>query len=120
MPSRRQFFQHLGTGVVGLFAGAAGATGAVTRWYSSQNASPPPPYDTIDLAPLTVTTPGNIRIHHIQTGFVAVKSAHRSYDGRDGVGFPAIMADSSWTEWMPITAWAIEHPEGVILIDTGE
>jgi glyoxylase-like metal-dependent hydrolase (beta-lactamase superfamily II) len=30
------------------------------------------------------------------------------------------MADSRWTEALPIYAWVIEHPEGLIVVDTGE
>jgi glyoxylase-like metal-dependent hydrolase (beta-lactamase superfamily II) len=30
------------------------------------------------------------------------------------------MADSHWTEPLPIYAWLIEHPEGLIVVDTGE
>jgi glyoxylase-like metal-dependent hydrolase (beta-lactamase superfamily II) len=30
------------------------------------------------------------------------------------------MLDREWTEPLPILAWAIEHPEGVIVVDTGE
>jgi glyoxylase-like metal-dependent hydrolase (beta-lactamase superfamily II) len=30
------------------------------------------------------------------------------------------MRDRNWTEPLPIHAWAIEHPEGVIVVDTGE
>jgi glyoxylase-like metal-dependent hydrolase (beta-lactamase superfamily II) len=31
-----------------------------------------------------------------------------------------ILIDRTWTEWLPIYAWAIETNEGVILVDTGE
>lgn len=71
-------------------------------------------------APTTITTPSGIKVHHIQTGYVAVKRVHRSYNGPRGTGILAIALDPRWTEWMPITVWVIEHPEGVILIDTGE
>jgi glyoxylase-like metal-dependent hydrolase (beta-lactamase superfamily II) len=30
------------------------------------------------------------------------------------------MLDREWTEPLPILAWAIEHPEGVIVVDAGE
>lgn len=56
----------------------------------------------------------------IQTGWVAVKSEHRAYDGPVSMRVPAIMASRNWTEWMPITAYVIEHPEGVFVVDTGE
>ena len=32
----------------------------------------------------------------------------------------AIFADSSWTDWLPTYAWAIECNEGVIVVDTGQ
>jgi len=28
--------------------------------------------------------------------------------------------DSEWTQWLPIYAWLIDHPEGPIVVDTGE
>jgi glyoxylase-like metal-dependent hydrolase (beta-lactamase superfamily II) len=31
-----------------------------------------------------------------------------------------ILLDRTWTEWLPIYAWAIETNEGVIVVDTGE
>jgi N-acyl homoserine lactone hydrolase len=30
------------------------------------------------------------------------------------------LTDSDWTEPLPILAWLIEHPEGLIVVDTGE
>ncbi|MDX2075326.1 MAG: N-acyl homoserine lactonase family protein [bacterium] len=74
----------------------------------------------VAVAPTSITTANGIRVHHIQTGFVAVKKVHRRYHGINGTGILAIVADPRWTEWMPISVWAIEHPEGVILVDTGD
>jgi glyoxylase-like metal-dependent hydrolase (beta-lactamase superfamily II) len=31
-----------------------------------------------------------------------------------------VYLDKRWTEALPIYAWAIEHPEGVVVVDTGE
>jgi glyoxylase-like metal-dependent hydrolase (beta-lactamase superfamily II) len=31
-----------------------------------------------------------------------------------------LVLGSSWSEWLPIYTWVVEHPEGVILVDTGE
>ena len=44
---------------------------------------------------------------------------------REGVGHGGrrrlnTMLDREWTDWLPINAYAIEHPEGVIVVDTGE
>ncbi len=59
-------------------------------------------------------------MHAIQTGFVAVKSAHRDYNGIEALRLPAIATDTRWTAWMPIMTWVIEHPTGIIVVDTGE
>lgn len=32
----------------------------------------------------------------------------------------AVFTDNHWTDWLPTYAWAIEHREGVIVIDTGQ
>lgn len=31
-----------------------------------------------------------------------------------------VLFGREWSDWLPIHAWAIEHPEGVIVVDTGE
>jgi N-acyl homoserine lactone hydrolase len=68
---------------------------------------------------MSSTSPGNgIRIHAIQTGTVAVKQTQRDGGGR---AFGRILVtDRRWTEPMPILTWLVEHPEGLILVDTGE
>ena len=60
-----------------------------------------------------------MRIHLIQTGTVAIKQVQRQ--GRES-GNPVlnILLDRNWTEPLPIYAFVIEHPEGLIVVDTGE
>ncbi len=60
-----------------------------------------------------------MRIHVIQTGTVAIKQVQRQ--GRPS-GNPVvnILRDPTWTEPLPIYAFVIEHPEGLIVVDTGE
>jgi N-acyl homoserine lactone hydrolase len=61
-----------------------------------------------------------MKIHAIQTGFVRIKTAQ--VEGR-GHGLPrrfAIFTDRNWTEWLPTYAWVIDHPEGIIAVDTGQ
>ncbi len=60
-----------------------------------------------------------MRIHVIQTGTVAIKQVQRQ--GRES-GNPIlnIVLDRNWTEPLPIFAYVIEHPEGLIVVDTGE
>lgn len=61
-----------------------------------------------------------MRVHAIQTGFVAVKRRHREGEGRGPFRLTRTLADQNWTERLPIYAWLIEHSEGLIVIDTGE
>lgn len=61
-----------------------------------------------------------MRIHALQTGTVRVKERQREGDGRGVMRFLNTLRDSRWTEPLPIHAWVIEHPEGLIVVDTGE
>jgi N-acyl homoserine lactone hydrolase len=61
-----------------------------------------------------------MKIHAIRTGTVAIKTRQV-----EGVGHGArrqlhMLLDRAWTEPLPIYAFAIEHPEGVIVVDAGE
>jgi N-acyl homoserine lactone hydrolase len=58
-----------------------------------------------------------VNIHAIKTGTVDIKTAHRI---RKPGGLIRVLADSRWTEWLPIYTWVIDHPEGIIVVDTGE
>jgi N-acyl homoserine lactone hydrolase len=61
-----------------------------------------------------------MRIHAIQTGTVAVKASQADGGGHRRRSFARLFADRRWTDPLPILAWLIEHPEGLILVDTGE
>jgi N-acyl homoserine lactone hydrolase len=61
-----------------------------------------------------------MRIHAIQTGTVAVKARQREGTGRGPLRLVNTLRDDHWTEPLPILAWLIEHPEGLIVVDTGE
>ena len=62
-----------------------------------------------------------MKLHCIQTGEVQIKSRHRRACRESR---PArmldVLADREWTPRLPICCWLIEHPEGLILVDTGE
>jgi N-acyl homoserine lactone hydrolase len=58
-----------------------------------------------------------VNIHAIQTGTVQIKTAQRI---RKSGGLVRVLTDSRWTEWLPIYTWVIDHPEGIIVVDTGE
>ena len=70
--------------------------------------------------PVTVEVASGVQVHGVVTGFVAVKAAHREMIGPAWARYAAIVLDPRWTEWLPIYTWVIEHPEGVIVVDTGE
>lgn len=61
-----------------------------------------------------------MRIHAIKTGIVAVKSRQRQGVGTGFLRRLNTLLDDSWTDWLPIYCWVIEHPEGIIVVDTGE
>ena len=61
-----------------------------------------------------------MRIHAIQTGTVAIKTRQVSGQGPGALRPYITLLDTTWTEPLPIYAWVIEHPEGLIVVDTGE
>jgi len=61
-----------------------------------------------------------MKIHVIQTGTVAVKSRQPRGVGTGNRRVLNTLLDTVWSEPLPIFAYAIEHPEGVIVVDTGE
>ena len=58
-----------------------------------------------------------MKVHAIRTGSVRIKTAQ--IEGR-GHGMIDILADRIWSDWLPTFAWAIEHNEGVTVVDTGQ
>ncbi|MBN1528873.1 MAG: N-acyl homoserine lactonase family protein [Thermoleophilaceae bacterium] len=61
-----------------------------------------------------------MRISALQTGTVAVKEAQREGRGSGPARIVNVLRGKQWTEPLPIHVWVIEHPEGVIVVDTGE
>jgi glyoxylase-like metal-dependent hydrolase (beta-lactamase superfamily II) len=60
-----------------------------------------------------------MRIHPIQTGRVQVKQAQIVGRGHGVWRQAQPILSGDWADWLPTYAWAIEHPEGVIVVDTG-
>ena len=58
--------------------------------------------------------------HAIETGKVAVRERQRDGAGPGPLRLVNTLVDRSWTESLPILFWLIEHPEGLIAVDTGE
>jgi glyoxylase-like metal-dependent hydrolase (beta-lactamase superfamily II) len=61
-----------------------------------------------------------MNIQPIQTGTVAVKENQRSSKGHGRRRLLHTLLDRQWTEPLPIHAWVIDHPEGLIVVDTGD
>jgi glyoxylase-like metal-dependent hydrolase (beta-lactamase superfamily II) len=61
-----------------------------------------------------------MRILPIRTGTVRVHERQRRGEGRGVTRSLRTLLDRTWTEPLPIYAWLIEHPEGLIVVDTGE
>lgn len=61
-----------------------------------------------------------VRVHAIQTGTVSIKALQRDGGGRARRNLARVLAAGEWTEPLPILAWLVEHPEGLIVVDTGE
>lgn len=61
-----------------------------------------------------------MRIHAIQTGTVAVKQRQVRGVGQGIQRRLNTLLDHAWTDPLPIYVWVIEHPEGIIVVDTGE
>jgi glyoxylase-like metal-dependent hydrolase (beta-lactamase superfamily II) len=56
----------------------------------------------------------------VQTGEVRVRTNQVRGKGAGVRRLLNTMVDDTWSDWLPIYAWVIEHPEGLIVVDTGE
>lgn len=61
-----------------------------------------------------------MKIHAIQTGAVRIKQSQVRGRGRGLRRRARIFFDRHWTDWLPTYAWVIDHPEGIIVVDTGQ
>jgi glyoxylase-like metal-dependent hydrolase (beta-lactamase superfamily II) len=60
-----------------------------------------------------------VNIHAIETGVVKITENWRVGRGNGAMRLASALLDRRYTEWLPIHVWVIEHPEGLIVIDTG-
>jgi N-acyl homoserine lactone hydrolase len=61
-----------------------------------------------------------VKVHALCTGTVAVKRNFRTKNGIGELAKINILLDKHYTEYMPIWVWVIEHPDGLMIVDTGE
>ncbi len=60
-----------------------------------------------------------MRIHALQTGRVRVKTSQLVGRGHGWARRLAPLVDGTWSDWLPTYAFAVEHRDGVILVDAG-
>jgi len=60
-----------------------------------------------------------MRVHAIETGRVLIKQAQIEGRGHGVLRQLQPILSPQWAAWSPVYAWAIEHREGVIVVDTG-
>jgi N-acyl homoserine lactone hydrolase len=61
-----------------------------------------------------------LRVHAIHTGTAEIHERQLAGEGRGTARVVRTLLDRRWAAPVPIRAWLIEHPEGLILVDTGE
>ncbi len=61
-----------------------------------------------------------VKVHALDTG--RVKTHRRQVDPfpRDSLRLLATLLDRQWTEWLSVWSFAIEHPDGVVVVDAGQ
>jgi glyoxylase-like metal-dependent hydrolase (beta-lactamase superfamily II) len=60
-----------------------------------------------------------MNLHKIQTGRYRIKESELKRTKGPLHGLPQWIYDKKWSDWLPVYCWAIEHNEGVIVVDTG-
>jgi N-acyl homoserine lactone hydrolase len=61
-----------------------------------------------------------MKILALQTGSVRIKTAQVRGRGRGLQRRLSVLTDGNWTPWLPTYAWVVDHPDGVIVVDTGQ
>jgi glyoxylase-like metal-dependent hydrolase (beta-lactamase superfamily II) len=97
---------------------AAFAGPPVARW------SPRPVLPALQV-PTAYQLGQGITLWRLPVGVVRIRERHRALPDElaevdDKLRFPVMMSDRRITDWLDCTAWLIDHPEGAILVDTGE
>ena len=77
------------------------------------------PRNAISSAATKIIGEFSMRIHAIETGKVKIKASPALGRGHGFLRRLAPLVDNDWTDWLPTYAFAIEHRDGVILVDTG-
>ncbi|NDJ78149.1 MAG: N-acyl homoserine lactonase family protein [Chloroflexi bacterium] len=60
-----------------------------------------------------------MQLHIIQTGTVKITQNWLRGKGPEALRLARTLLDRSFTDWLPVNCFIIEHPEGLIVVDTG-
>jgi N-acyl homoserine lactone hydrolase len=61
-----------------------------------------------------------IRVHALDTGRVKLHRRQVDAHPRDALRLVATLFDRTWTDWLAVWTFAIEHPEGTVVVDAGQ
>jgi N-acyl homoserine lactone hydrolase len=61
-----------------------------------------------------------IRVHALDTGRVQIHQRQVDPHHRDRLRVLATLVDRRWTPWLSVWSWAIEHPDGLVVVDAGQ
>jgi len=61
-----------------------------------------------------------VKVHAVSTGAISVKQNFISRKGAGVFSKLNVLFSNSYTRYLPIWVWVIEHPEGIFVIDTGD
>jgi len=76
---------------------------------------------TNEIQTATYTSKGKkLKVHAVQTGLISVKENFLNQKGSGLLSKVSIILSNTYAGFMPIWTWVIEHPEGIIAIDTGD
>ena len=61
-----------------------------------------------------------VTLQAIQTGIVRIRANQVRGKGHGALRLLRTFTGLAWSDWLPIYAWVIKHPEGLFVVDTGE
>ncbi|WP_431213035.1 N-acyl homoserine lactonase family protein [Puia sp. P3] len=61
-----------------------------------------------------------VKVHAVQTGLISVKENFLDRKGAGPMSKLNIVFGKRYADFMPIWVWVIEHPEGIVVVDTGD
>jgi glyoxylase-like metal-dependent hydrolase (beta-lactamase superfamily II) len=62
----------------------------------------------------------SIKVHALDTGRVMIHERQVEPYRIDALRLPATLFDRDWTPWLSVWSFAIEHPDGVVVVDAGQ